>query len=138
MTNWWLKIADKKELEGIRDKLTTFKDRNLLNKKIGKFKDVAVSLFKIVKGGQQDIVASREIINSLLKDKSLSSYPQIIKCLKDAYDVAMDSHNRFRGYCRDALKIVYAEIKEMEKKRKEFVDKELPRRLKERFDNGKR
>ena len=135
--NWWIKIAGP-EIESIRDKVTSFKDRNLVNQKISAFKKIVVELRKIVRGGHMDIPESREIVHDLSQDKRLSSYPKVQKLLDEAYRVALDSPNKFRGYCRDAGTTLYDEVKKMEDERKEFSQNTLPTRMKERFEHGKK
>ena len=130
MGNWY-KIAIV-ELHPLLNHVDTFKDRNIINGKIRELKGVAARLLNVSKGGYQDIQESRTILSTLIANKTLSSYPHIIRKLEAAFSVSLDNYGKMMLMCEDAMGDVYTVVRTMEKARREFVEKTLPEKMKEK------
>jgi len=128
MGNWY---KESKELHPLIEHIDNFDDRNVINGKIRELKGLAVKLKRVSDGGYQDVQESRQIISTLLANKTLSSYHKILDLLRAAHGVSLDNHAKMMSLCGEAMEEVYAIVKRMEEARQEFVEKTLPQRMKE-------
>ena len=83
----------------------TIQDRNRINKRINMFKEMA-------------------------EDKVTSSFPELRNSLLEAVSKARDNYDTVAGLCDVAVEKVYKIVKDMEKERKRFSDKDLPTQMK--------
>ena len=117
----WYKIALK-----VHD----FRSRNDLNARIRYFKELTTTLHKMEDFVFQNAPEAYKIVVSICKDKKLSSYPRIAKLLEQACGKARDNYKEFSEICKQAVDMMFKEIKLLEKDRNDFVNKGLPDRVK--------
>ena len=116
-------------------KLETFEDRNRLNARIQEFKRFVAQLRYISEYVFQNAPHAKEVIKSIMDSKSMTSYPKIQERLKGAYDKALDHYPTCAKLCIDAMDTIFSEIDEMKQERKEFSEKTIPERHRERNKN---
>jgi len=120
--NNWYKISQRVTV--------TFEDRNDLNKRILDFKNLAAILKHVISGGYQNMPEAREKVLTIANNKKMSSFPRLKNYLLQAYKISLDNYNKFSEICQFVFDALYDEIKNMEKDRKDFVNKYLPQKLK--------
>jgi len=129
MNNWY-KISQIVEVD-MANKVNNFSDRNRINRRIVFFKEIAVVIDHLVKGGYQDIPRAKKILQEILGKKELSSFPGIVKLLNVAYDVGLDSYGKFADACFAANEKIVELIEMLKKQRLDFVQVALPKKLEE-------
>jgi len=113
--------------------LNSMEDRNRLNKRIKEFENIVSTVYYLKKYIYQNAPQARLVVGRLYYDKKMSSYPRIKELLKKAYIASRDNYKEFAQICDEIAELLYAETEKMRKARKEFVQKTLPERLKERL-----
>jgi len=115
-----------------QSELSTFKDRNDINKRIQAFKKMVKKLDYLSQYVYQNAPHARVIVKRIAEDKILSSFPEIKEILQAAFEKSLDSYNKFDLLCQEAVDMLVVKIDEMEKDRKDFIDKKLPQRMRSR------
>ena len=116
--------------------LSTFKDRNDINKRIRDFKKMVEKLDYLSQYVYQNAPHARVIVKRIAEDKIMSSYPEIKEILLAAFDKSLDSYNKFDLLCQEAVDMLVVKVDDMEKDRKDFIERKLPQRARERNENG--
>ena len=121
-----------------QSELSTFKDRNDINKRITEFKKMVNKLDYLSQYVYQNAPHARAIVKRMVENKIMSSFPEIKKILQAAFEKSLDSYNKFDLLCQEAVDMLVVKVDEMEKDRKDFIEKKLPQRTKERKENGEK
>ena len=119
-----------------QSELSTFKDRNDINKRITEFKKMVRKLDYLSQYVYQNAPHARVIVKRIVEDKIMSSFLEIKEILQMAFEKSLDSYNKFDLLCQEAVDMLVIKIDEMEKERKDFIEKKLPQRTRERKENG--
>ena len=119
-----------------QSELSTFKDRNDINKRITEFKKMVNKLDYLSQYVYQNAPHARAIVKRITEDKIMSSFPEIKEILQVAFEKSLDSYNKFDLLCQEAIDMLVVKVDEMEKDRKDFIEKKLPQRTQERKENG--
>ena len=119
-----------------QSELSTFKDRNDINKRITEFKKMVNKLDYLSQYVYQNAPHARVIVKRITEDKIMSSFPEIKEILQVAFEKSLDSYNKFDLLCQEAIDMLVVKVDEMEKDRKDFIEKKLPQRTQERKENG--
>tara|TARA_B100000614_G_scaffold262909_1_gene300945 strand:+ start:440195 stop:440587 length:393 start_codon:yes stop_codon:yes gene_type:complete len=122
MRNWY-KIAkdEKPEVQSIH----SMEDRNRVNAKIRHLEALVSVLDRAADLAFQTQRGARGMVQRVLADKRLSSYPSIKGVLVEADEIAMDSPPRFIEVCRAGIIEIEMKIAALKAERKRFVDEEL-------------
>lgn len=99
-----------------------FGDRNALNEKISKLEEIAGRLSYaslLIFQAQRE---ARKLVQSALQDKTLSSYPDVIKILGEADTVALDSPYKFKDICLIGMDEIARRASNLKKQRKRWAD----------------
>ena len=115
-----------------QSELSTFKDRNDINKRIQAFKKMVKKLDYLSQYVYQNAPHARVIVKRIAEDKIMSSFPEMKEILQAAFEKSLDSYNKFDLLCQEAVDMLVVKIDEMEKDRKDFIDKKLPQRMRSR------
>jgi hypothetical protein len=121
-----------------QSELSTFKDRNDINKRITEFKKMVNKLDYLSQYVYQNAPHARAIVKRMVESKIMSSFPEIKEILQSAFLKSLDSYNKFDLLCQEAVDMLVVKVDEMEKDRKDFIEKKLPQRTKERKENGEK
>jgi|2_EtaG_2_1085320.scaffolds.fasta_scaffold00338_19 uncharacterized protein YeeX (DUF496 family) len=121
-----------------QSELSTFKDRNDINKRISEFKKMVNKLNYLSQYVYQNAPHARVIVKRMVENKIMSSFPEIKEILQAAFEKSLDSYNKFDLLCQEAIDMLVVKVDEMEKDRKDFIEKKLPQRTKERKENGEK
>jgi len=118
--------------------LITLEDRGWLNDRIRKFKKMAEQLSFLRRAVSQNPPGAQKILKAIIDSRIMSSYPEYENMLNKAYyPTARDNYRKFAEICDAVLEKIYGEITRMEKIRKDFIHKVLPRRIRERNEMAK-
>ena len=80
----------------------TFQDKNFLNEKARKLRDMANKLPRIAEIAFQDKIAARKMSRAIMEDKVLSSHPSIQDILAEADRICLDNPWKFGSFCKQA------------------------------------
>ena len=116
--------------------LSTFQDRNDLNKRISAFKKMVSKLHYLSRYVHQNAPFARKAIQEIIEDKKISSFPEIKEILETAFGKSLDNYNSFEELCKEAVDLLMTEIKNMTEERNNFIEKKLPARMRERKGQG--
>ncbi len=105
----------------VSQELQNFNDRNILNNKIIRLEKISNTLLYTAKLIYQTQRGARKIVSSIITDKTLSSFPEIINNLKEAEKIALDSPVKFADYCKIASEHINKRINKFIKDRKSFM-----------------
>ena len=105
-----------------------FLDRNDINKRIRIVRNIIVILKKCIKYVPQNPPDAQKMVEKIANDKFMSSYPDQKKKLLESCKRARDNYKQFSTTCEQIMNYMYQEMKKLEKKRREVVDK-LTRRV---------
>ncbi len=134
--NWYKLQLEKQAAPQIK----TIKDRNRVNERIKKFKDMAEKLRYLQDYIVQNPPDAQEKLREIAEDKVTSSFPELQEILGEAVFKARDNYDVVAEACDVAIEKIYIIIKDMETERKKFSDEVLPKRLKDfkerKKDNG--
>jgi hypothetical protein len=131
--NWYKTSNYEEDLKEAQTSLETLTDRNHLNSRIKFFLKMIGTLTYMKKYVYQNAPHARQILLDFANDKVMSSFPSIKIILKDASDRALDNYKNFAEICTKAIDQLYKEINKMKDARREFSQKILPRKMKERM-----
>jgi len=118
-----------------QSELSTFKDRNDINDRIRAFKKMVRKLDYLSQYVYQNAPHARAIVKRIVEDKIMSSFPEIKEILQVAFEKSLDSYNKFDLLCQEAVDMLVIKVDEMEKDRKDFIEKKLPERTRKRKEN---
>ena len=108
----------------------TIQDRNRINKRINMFKEMAEELKYLQEYIVQNPPDAQRRLKEMAEDKVTSSFPELRNSLLEAVSKARDNYDTVAGLCDVAVEKVYKIVKDMEKERKRFSDKDLPTQMK--------
>ena len=94
-----------------------FEERNFLNHEIDSLTSIQNIIRKASKIIIQNASMSKRIINTILNEKILSSFPSIKKVLSDAESVALDSPLKFQVFCQNSMDEIENILSELKDKR---------------------
>lgn len=94
-----------------------FEERNFLNHKIDSLTSIQNIIRKASKTIIQNASMSKKIINTILGEKILSSFPIIKKILSEAESVALDSPLKFQVFCQEAIDNIENILSDLKEKR---------------------
>ena len=127
MTNWYKKSD-----------ISTFVDRNDLNKRITEFKNMIVILEYLSKYVYQNATHARRVLKMLRDDKKTSSYPHIKEILNRAFIKSLDNYKECSLLCKNAVDEFVMVLEKMEMDRQDFTEERYPKIIKERVNNAKK
>ena len=104
----WYKSINKEAIAFEAVNLNSMEDRNRLNKMIIEFKEMAEIFSYLRKYIFQNAPHAQKIVGNYIEDKKLSSYPELIKLLKEAYKKSRD--NNF-GICYEGIVVILKDLK---------------------------
>jgi len=102
--------------------ISTFEDRNRLNARIRHLQKITDTLQYASDLVYQTQRGARGIVQRILADKRLSSFPEIKNVLAEADEAAMDSPRRFAESCLRGADEIAVRIGKLEKERKRYID----------------
>ena len=101
-----------------------FEKRNLINKKIGLLKEMAVTVAKIKEVVFQNAKLAKTINWNLLESNQMSSYPVLRDMMAEADAKALDNPWQFSNILTNVLEWIKMKIGELSQEREEmFEDK---------------
>jgi len=104
--------------------ISNFKDRNLVNARIHNLEKLSKTLTYASRLIHQTQRRARELLQSVMSDKRLSSYPTIKDILVSAHKVALDSPNKFESLCKSAVEEIDIRIGDLKEERLKFTHKD--------------
>jgi len=116
--------------------LSTFDDRNDINKRIRDFKKIVGKLEYLSKYVYQNATHARAVVKNIADDKIMSSFPDIKEILLSAHEKALDSYSKFDLLCKEVVEMLVVKIEDMEQERKKFIEEKLPQRARERKESN--
>lgn len=108
--------------------IETFRERNLLNARIHHLEEIAEHLKYAADLVYQTQRGARGMVQRVLVDKRISSFPDIKHVLNEADKIAMDSPRRFAEYVLRGVDELHKRIKRLKADRKDATKKGLPRK----------
>ena len=122
--NWYKTAQLSQNLVEVQQ-IHNLQDRNRLNAKIhhlDKIRSILVYAAKLVHQTQR---GARLVLQDVIADKRMSSYPKVKNVLNEANKVAMDSPNKFAKICKQGIFEVEDRIVALKVERKRYMDDEM-------------
>jgi hypothetical protein len=108
--------------------IETFEERNILNARIRHLEEVSEVLRYAADLIYQTQRGARGVVQRIMADKRLSSFPDIKQVLAEADKIALDSPVRFSKYVLLGADEVSRRVLKLKSERKKATDKGLPRK----------
>lgn len=106
----------------------TFQERNILNARIRHLEEMTEVLRYAADLIYQTQRGARGVVQRIIADKRLSSFPDIKQVLAEADKVAMDSPKRFASYVLIGADEITKKVLKLKSDRKKATEKGLPRK----------
>lgn len=101
-------------------------DRNLANAKIIYLEQISQYLDKATRIINQTQRGARGMVQSVMTDKRMSSYPRILEVLASAEVIALDNPTKFRNFCKEAIRQIVDRIGDLREERRKYTHERRP------------
>jgi len=101
--------------------ISNLSDRNLVNARIHNLEKLAKMLEYASRLVHQTQRRARELVQNIMSDKRLSSFPNIKDILSSADKIALDSPNKFEDLCKSAVDEISVRIGDLKEERRKFT-----------------
>ena len=108
--------------------ISNLTDRNLVNARIHNLEKLAKMIEYASRLVHQTQRRARELLQNVMTDKRLSSYPQIKDILSSADKVALDSPNKFEDLCQRAVDEIGFRVGDLKEERRQFTHGDRPQK----------
>ena len=103
-------------------RISNLGDVNWVNKHIRSLKEIAGTLSFIRDSLQRNPSGARKILEDMVSNKKISSFPKIVELLSMAEKKVLDNHQTSKKLIEDGIGFLYSEIKEIELERNRFLN----------------
>lgn len=118
----WYKLAQITDQVVSKNPINNFSDRNHINNQIRELTALVDDLYEAYTIANQTQSGSRQIIESILNNRKISSFPDIIKILNHANKILFDSPSKAALLCQEAATLLSSKISRLIDFRREFAE----------------